>query len=103
MDDSRPAMSETASGAQNITLNILSPSTEVPAKLTFRDCTPSTTVADLKVKIQNAVATRPAPERQRLIYRGRPLVQDTVTLADVFTHSAVGSCRFNRGSLLKDW
>ncbi|KAL8823026.1 MAG: hypothetical protein Q9191_006252, partial [Dirinaria sp. TL-2023a] len=89
MDDSQPAMSEPDSGARNITLNILSPSTEVPDKLTFSDCTPSTTVADLKSKIQNAVATRPAPERQRLIYRGRPLVQDTATLADVFTPSVI--------------
>ena len=81
----------TPSVNQKITLNILSPSDEVPGKLTFNDCSTSTTVAELKIKICGAVATRPAPERQRLIYRGKPLSQDSATLGDVFSQEAVCS------------
>lgn len=84
-----------SSGSRTITLNILSPSTEVPNKLTLRDCTPATTVAELKSKIQNTVEAKPAPERQRLIYRGRPLIQDTATLTDIFTQEAVVLKSFN--------
>lgn len=75
--------------SQHITLHVLSPSTEVPNKITFKDCSASTTVAELKAKICHAIPTKPAPERQRLIYRGRPLIQDTVTLGDVLTQEAV--------------
>ena len=79
----------TPPGSQKITLNILSPSNEVPDKLTFNECLVSTTIAELKLKICNAVDTRPAPERQRLIYRGKPLIQDSATLKDILSQEAV--------------
>ena len=72
-----------------LTLNILSPSTEIPNRITLKDCTASTTVAELKVKISRAIPSQPAPERQRLIYRGRPLLQENATLKDIFTQEAV--------------
>ena len=75
--------------AKQITLYVLSPSTEVPNRLTFPDTPVSTTIGELKQKIQEIVATKPAPERQRLIYRARPLVQDSATLEDVFGREAV--------------
>ena len=72
-----------------IFLNILSPSAEVPQKLTYPDIPTSTTILELKQKIQNDVETRPGPERQKLIYRGRALLQGEKTLEDIFGHSAV--------------
>ena len=90
MDGNGPAPSEPDTEVRNLTLHILSPSPEVPDRITFTDCTPSTTIADLKAKIRGVVATRPAPERQRLICGGR-LIQDNATLADIFTQNAVGS------------
>ena len=92
MDQSSSAGAPAAPSVnRKITLNILSPSDEVPGKLTFNDCPTSTTVAELKLRICGALATRPAPERQRLIYRGKPLVQDSVTLGDVFSQEVVCS------------
>lgn len=58
-------------------------------RLTFRTLLISTTIGDLKKKIQDAVSTKPAPTRQRLIYRGKALVHDETTLADVFGREAV--------------
>ena len=83
---------ETASDApstQKISLHILSTSDEVPGKFTLNDCLTSMTIAELKLKIRDAVGSRPPPERQRLIYRGKPLVQDSATLNDVLTPEAV--------------
>ena len=95
-----PSVGPSVSDSQHITLNILSPSTEVPNKITFKDCAASTTVAELKAKICHAVPTKPAPERQRLIYRGRPLIQDTATLRDVLTQEAVRSSTHFLGTKL---
>lgn len=77
------------SAAQTILLHVLSPSIEIPNKLTFSDVPTSTTVAELKTKICNAVPSRPATERQRLIYRGKALVKDGATLAEIFSQETV--------------
>ena len=74
---------------RTIFLNVLSPSAEVPEKLTYPAIPTSTTILELKQKIQTDIETRPSPERQRLIYRGRALVQDDRTLEDIFGHAAV--------------
>ncbi|MCJ1475565.1 hypothetical protein MMC13_004228 [Lambiella insularis] len=74
---------------ERIFLNVLSPSSEVSQKLTFPEIPLSTTIRELKEKIQNDVATKPSPERQRLIYRGRALTQDEKTLEDIFGPEAV--------------
>ncbi|KAI9732836.1 MAG: hypothetical protein M1834_003774 [Cirrosporium novae-zelandiae] len=63
-----------------ILLNILSPSEEVRHRLSFPSTSLSMTVGQLKEKIRDAVDTHPAPERQRLIYQGRPLSKDSDTL-----------------------
>lgn len=74
------------SNAQTILLHVLSPSVD---KLTFPDVPVSTTVGELKTKICDAVPTRPPPNRQRLIYGGKALVQETATLRDVFSQEKV--------------
>lgn len=76
-------------GQRRILLHVLSPSSEVPNKLTFTEFPTSATVAELKKAIQDAVATRPAPERQRLIYRGRALLQDNISISDIIGQEAV--------------
>ncbi|KAL8918586.1 MAG: hypothetical protein Q9172_005357 [Xanthocarpia lactea] len=74
---------------QTIVLNVLSPSTEeVPKKLTFSDIPISTTVRALKERIQNTVPARPPLLRQRLIYQGKVLASDEITLKDVFGQEA---------------
>lgn len=77
------------SNPQTILLHVLSPSVEVPNKLTFSNVPISTTVGELKTKICNAVSTRPSPDRQRLIYGGKALVQETATLKDIFSQEKV--------------
>lgn len=77
------------SAAQTILLHVLSPSTEIPHKLIFSDVPTSTTVAELKTRICNAVPSRPASGRQRLIYRGKALVKDGATLAEIFSQETV--------------
>ncbi len=86
---SRPFSKRSAGQRQNFMLHVLSPSADFPHKLTFADVPVSATVGELKTKICNAVASRPSPERQRLIYSGKPLLRDTATLKDVFTEETV--------------
>ncbi|KAL9020115.1 MAG: hypothetical protein Q9185_002645 [Variospora sp. 1 TL-2023] len=73
-----------------IVLNVLSPSTEeVPNKLTFTEIPISTTIRALKERIRDAVPARPFLARQRLIYQGKVLASDTVSLEDVFGQETV--------------
>jgi hypothetical protein len=74
---------------QSILLHVISPSLEVPDKLTYPNIAISTTVAELKRKIQDSIETKPLPTRQRLIYRGKALVQEDATLKDIFGPEAV--------------
>ncbi len=43
----------------------------------------NTTIAELKGKIQTELPEHPSPAGQRLIYQGRPLLRNDVTLRDV--------------------
>ncbi|KAF2743943.1 hypothetical protein M011DRAFT_470840 [Sporormia fimetaria CBS 119925] len=67
-----------------INLKVLSPSTEVQGDITLPAIPISTTVKDLRLRIQNEIATRPSTDRMRLIYRGRVVANETDTLSDVF-------------------
>lgn len=69
---------------QTINLKVLSPSAEVEGGVNFVDIPASTTVKELRSRIQNAVPSKPAPERMRLIYRGRVVANDADTLSAVF-------------------
>jgi hypothetical protein len=73
-----------------INLKVLSPSTEVEGGVTFADLPTTTTIKELRSRIQDAVPSRPATERMRLIYRGRVVANDADTLGDVFGADNVG-------------
>jgi hypothetical protein len=70
--------------APTINLKILSPSSEVEGGVSFSDLPASITIKELRSRIQDAVPSRPAPERMRLIYRGRVVANDADTLGHVF-------------------
>ncbi len=72
-------------------LNVLSPSTEVERSLLLPALPASTTVLQLKLKIRELIPSRPQPERQRLIYRGRVLTRDNDSLFVVFGRENVSS------------
>jgi hypothetical protein len=73
-----------ADEASTINLKVLSPSTEVEGGVSFPDLPTTTTIKELRNRIQDAVPSKPAPERMRLIYRGRVVANDTDTLGLVF-------------------
>lgn len=67
-----------------INLKVLSPSSEIEGGLHLRDLAASTTVRELRLRIQDAVPSRPGPERMRLIYRGKVVANDADSLEAVF-------------------
>jgi len=72
----------------SVNLQIISPSAGVPT-LSFPSLPASMTVRQLRETIQEALPSRPADDRQRLIHRGRLLTSDTDTLHDVFGEDLV--------------
>ncbi|PKX93754.1 uncharacterized protein P174DRAFT_441000 [Aspergillus novofumigatus IBT 16806] len=66
---------------RSITLHVLCPS--LPNRFTFDDLPLSTTVAGLKARLTESIPSRPAPSNQRLIWRGRALSDDAMTLESV--------------------
>jgi hypothetical protein len=79
-----------AEDEQSINLKILSPSTEVEGGVNLPDVPASTTIKELRSRIQDAVPSKPATERMRLIYRGRVVANDADTLGGVFGADNVG-------------
>jgi hypothetical protein len=75
--------------AETLNLKILSPSTEVEGGISFPDIPTSTTIKELRSRIQDAVQSKPAPDRMRLIYRGRVVANDGDTLGNVFGAESV--------------
>ncbi|KAF1837418.1 hypothetical protein BDW02DRAFT_544019 [Decorospora gaudefroyi] len=69
---------------QAINLKVLSPSAEVEGGVNLAQLPASTTVQELRIRIQDAVPSKPATERMRLIYRGRVVANDADTLSSVF-------------------
>ncbi|RMZ73081.1 ubiquitin family [Pyrenophora seminiperda CCB06] len=69
---------------QTINLKILSPSSEVEGSVNLANVPASTTVKELRSRIQDAVPSKPATDRMRLIYRGRVVANDADTLGNVF-------------------
>ncbi|KAG9191550.1 hypothetical protein G6011_10284 [Alternaria panax] len=82
-----------ADEAQTINLKILSPSTEVEGGVHLADMPASTTVRELRSRIQDAAPSKPAPERMRLIYRGRVVANDADTLSKVFGADNIRECK----------
>jgi len=73
----------------NFTLVILSPSVGIDRPLTFSHLPATTSIKELKAKIRDALATKPADENQRLIHRGRLLARETETMTEVFGRETV--------------
>lgn len=72
-----------------LNLRILSPTKGVPGCIDFKDLPTVTTILDLKNKIRERVQFKPLAKDQRLIWRGRALVSDHQTLADLFADDVV--------------
>ena len=78
--------------SNTITLHVLSPALEVNGgRITFPAISLDTTITQLKSRIRNSVATAPSPERQRLIYRGRPLLDGSLSLKTVFQSEPINT------------
>ncbi|PYH96741.1 hypothetical protein BO71DRAFT_448466 [Aspergillus ellipticus CBS 707.79] len=77
------ASTDEAESPRSIVLHVLCPSLPPPNKYSLYDLSPSSTVAALKARISRTIPSEPSPETQRLIYRGKPLINDAVTLRDV--------------------
>ncbi|KAF2010843.1 hypothetical protein BU24DRAFT_454394 [Aaosphaeria arxii CBS 175.79] len=67
-----------------INLKILSPSTEVKGDINLPSIAATTTISELRARLQNEIETRPAVERMRLIYRGRVVANDSDSLINIF-------------------
>ena len=93
---SEEASTSSGSRSRNILLHVLSPAVEVPnSRITFPAVPASTTIGELKIKIQEAISTKPTPDRQRLIYRGKALVRNEVSLEDIFGRELVSQAELN--------
>ncbi|TVY47900.1 hypothetical protein LOCC1_G001577 [Lachnellula occidentalis] len=68
----------------SFTLIVVSPSVGVSSPLTFASLPATTTVGQLKARIRDSTTSKPADDRQRLIYRGRLLGREAETMQDVF-------------------
>lgn len=79
----------TDSHGQPIVLHILSPSFDSQRRLTFNNLPLSTTILEVKSKIMEELPSRPLPENQRLIYRGRCLSDNSQNLGRIFEPSDV--------------
>ncbi|KAI9690443.1 MAG: hypothetical protein M1822_009406 [Bathelium mastoideum] len=77
------------STSELIDLKILSPSAEVRNGLVFTSLPVSTTVGQLKERIRAELPSRPANDRQRLIYRGRVMADESQTMGFIFGEDAV--------------
>ena len=74
---------------QSLNLKILSPSPGVEGGVNLADIPASTTIKELRSRIQDAVPSKPATDRMRLIYRGRVVANDADTLSNIFGAESV--------------
>jgi Ubiquitin family len=78
-----------------IILHVLSPSPEVNSgRITFPSIPLDTKISHLKSRIQNSMTVPAPPERQRLIYRGRPLLNMETPLRQILQSEVSFFCRF---------
>ena len=89
MDPAEGSSAEQTPAPRTILLHVLSVSTGIPDKLTFPGLPVSTTIGGLKARIRDAVVTKPPAGRQRLIYRGKALGQQDMTLETLFGSETV--------------
>jgi hypothetical protein len=74
-----------------VTIRILSPSFDPNYFISLDNIPLSTNVRQLKERITSVVAGQPSAAQQRLIYRGRPLLNDNALLQDILEPSQVSS------------
>lgn len=88
---SDPTTSSAAGGSEpsQFTLQILSPSINVPQPLCL-SIPVTATVRQLRERIRESVNTRPSDDAQRLIHRGRLLGRDSETMLELFGEEPVG-------------
>lgn len=75
--------------AQTVDLHILSPSLEVPARVTLDNLPLAMKILDLKTRLSETLPSRPRPDIQRLIYRGKPLLNNEERLSNIVQHTDV--------------
>src|SRR6201996_4645732 len=90
---------ESSNSTRKINLRILSPSPELSAGLDLPDTLLSSTVAQLKSRIQDAIPSHPPVERLRLICHGR-VSRDAETIEEVLARAPVRLISFNCGIYL---
>lgn len=78
-----------STGDQTVLLSILSQSPDTPQRFTFDNLPLSTKVSEIKARITLAVPSRPDPENQRLLYRGKVLANSGEELQNIVDHSTV--------------
>ncbi|KAF2963516.1 hypothetical protein GQX73_g10070 [Xylaria multiplex] len=83
MSDPITSSASEAPESSQFTLQILSPSLNVPQPL-FLDLPITTTVRQLKERIRGHVRSKPPDDAQRLIHRGRLLARDSETMLELF-------------------
>ncbi|KAJ8127001.1 hypothetical protein O1611_g6637 [Lasiodiplodia mahajangana] len=80
----------TAPEPGHFTLQVLSPSINVPQPLCL-DLPVSTTVRQLKERLRSCINTKPPDDAQRLIHRGRLLARDSETMQELFGEESLRS------------
>ncbi|TGJ77131.1 hypothetical protein E0Z10_g10752 [Xylaria hypoxylon] len=83
MSDPATSLASEAAEPSQFTLQILSPSVNVPQPL-YLNLPITTTVRQLKERIRGHVSTKPPDDAQRLIHRGRLLARDSETMFELF-------------------
>ncbi|KAH8699050.1 hypothetical protein BGW36DRAFT_318805 [Talaromyces proteolyticus] len=68
--------------SSSVSLRILSPSFESNRGLSLDNLALSTTIRDVKKRLTPLVPGNPTPDQQRLIHRGKPLLDPNATLKD---------------------
>ncbi|KAL9107782.1 MAG: hypothetical protein Q9227_007404 [Pyrenula ochraceoflavens] len=86
------AASESAAGSANdaqqrtLSVQVMTPSSEVPGgRITLPDLPVDTTLAQVRDRLSQEIPSSPPPDRQRLIYRGRALVDNSLTVLEIFS------------------
>ena len=80
---------EASDSSRLINVKVLSQLPEPDGLIHFENLPVTTTVGELKVKVRDHAASKPAVEDQRFIYRGRLMARENDTLMDVFGRDAV--------------
>ena len=82
-ENPNPSDTNAESNPRKIVLHVLCPTLASPNRFTFHDFTLSSTVASLKTRLSESIPSQPTPAIQKLIYCGKPISNDGLTLQSV--------------------